>query len=218
MIRRPPRSTHCISSAASDVYKRQYQRRVHGEGENATTEKQNDTSYKNKNNKNRNTKNNSKNNKSEEIKLQQKKQGNPKKLRVTNLRGIIDQSIQQLDQSSDSLLKNVDENWIQEHLDLNLEDKRQKRLKAAHKDQSPSHQQESSNRRQSFKEQFDKVLIYRKQNIFHKRKGEKSTSPNQLLTEENSMSCKCQHHPNKFFSTNNNNCLLYTSPSPRDQA
>eukprot|EP00825_Cyclidium_porcatum_P011407 TRINITY_DN15855_c0_g1_i2.p1 TRINITY_DN15855_c0_g1~~TRINITY_DN15855_c0_g1_i2.p1 ORF type:complete len:103 (-),score=21.27 TRINITY_DN15855_c0_g1_i2:12-320(-) len=29
MIRRPPRSTHCISSAASDVYKRQYQRRVH---------------------------------------------------------------------------------------------------------------------------------------------------------------------------------------------
>ncbi|GAB5872789.1 hypothetical protein JMUB7539_27280 [Staphylococcus aureus] len=23
MIRRPPRSTHCISSAASDVYKRQ---------------------------------------------------------------------------------------------------------------------------------------------------------------------------------------------------
>jgi len=24
MIRRPPRSTHCISSAASDVYKRQY--------------------------------------------------------------------------------------------------------------------------------------------------------------------------------------------------
>eukprot|EP00825_Cyclidium_porcatum_P027772 TRINITY_DN2998_c0_g1_i1.p5 TRINITY_DN2998_c0_g1~~TRINITY_DN2998_c0_g1_i1.p5 ORF type:complete len:172 (+),score=8.85 TRINITY_DN2998_c0_g1_i1:127-642(+) len=32
MIRRPPRSTHCISSAASDVYKRQYQRRVHGKG------------------------------------------------------------------------------------------------------------------------------------------------------------------------------------------
>eukprot|EP00825_Cyclidium_porcatum_P028486 TRINITY_DN30730_c0_g1_i1.p5 TRINITY_DN30730_c0_g1~~TRINITY_DN30730_c0_g1_i1.p5 ORF type:complete len:124 (+),score=8.58 TRINITY_DN30730_c0_g1_i1:131-502(+) len=32
MIRRPPRSTHCISSAASDVYKRQYQRRVHGHG------------------------------------------------------------------------------------------------------------------------------------------------------------------------------------------
>eukprot|EP00825_Cyclidium_porcatum_P025519 TRINITY_DN27716_c0_g1_i1.p4 TRINITY_DN27716_c0_g1~~TRINITY_DN27716_c0_g1_i1.p4 ORF type:complete len:110 (-),score=37.85 TRINITY_DN27716_c0_g1_i1:87-416(-) len=32
MIRRPPRSTHCISSAASDVYKRQYQRRVHGFG------------------------------------------------------------------------------------------------------------------------------------------------------------------------------------------
>eukprot|EP00825_Cyclidium_porcatum_P030632 TRINITY_DN32435_c0_g1_i1.p4 TRINITY_DN32435_c0_g1~~TRINITY_DN32435_c0_g1_i1.p4 ORF type:complete len:116 (+),score=44.03 TRINITY_DN32435_c0_g1_i1:110-457(+) len=31
MIRRPPRSTHCISSAASDVYKRQYQRRVHGQ-------------------------------------------------------------------------------------------------------------------------------------------------------------------------------------------
>eukprot|EP00825_Cyclidium_porcatum_P028659 TRINITY_DN30853_c0_g1_i1.p1 TRINITY_DN30853_c0_g1~~TRINITY_DN30853_c0_g1_i1.p1 ORF type:complete len:147 (-),score=31.43 TRINITY_DN30853_c0_g1_i1:186-626(-) len=31
MIRRPPRSTHCISSAASDVYKRQ-QRRVHGMG------------------------------------------------------------------------------------------------------------------------------------------------------------------------------------------
>eukprot|EP00825_Cyclidium_porcatum_P038847 TRINITY_DN4595_c0_g1_i6.p1 TRINITY_DN4595_c0_g1~~TRINITY_DN4595_c0_g1_i6.p1 ORF type:complete len:217 (+),score=60.96 TRINITY_DN4595_c0_g1_i6:112-762(+) len=31
MIRRPPRSTHCISSAASDVYKRQYQRRVHGD-------------------------------------------------------------------------------------------------------------------------------------------------------------------------------------------
>ena len=26
MIRRPPRSTHCISSAASDVYKRQVQR------------------------------------------------------------------------------------------------------------------------------------------------------------------------------------------------
>eukprot|EP00825_Cyclidium_porcatum_P015442 TRINITY_DN18788_c0_g1_i1.p3 TRINITY_DN18788_c0_g1~~TRINITY_DN18788_c0_g1_i1.p3 ORF type:complete len:122 (-),score=28.11 TRINITY_DN18788_c0_g1_i1:54-419(-) len=25
MIRRPPRSTHCISSAASDVYKRQHQ-------------------------------------------------------------------------------------------------------------------------------------------------------------------------------------------------
>eukprot|EP00825_Cyclidium_porcatum_P015109 TRINITY_DN18374_c0_g1_i1.p1 TRINITY_DN18374_c0_g1~~TRINITY_DN18374_c0_g1_i1.p1 ORF type:complete len:136 (-),score=29.82 TRINITY_DN18374_c0_g1_i1:17-424(-) len=30
MIRLPRRSTHCISSAASDVYKRQYQRRVHG--------------------------------------------------------------------------------------------------------------------------------------------------------------------------------------------
>eukprot|EP00825_Cyclidium_porcatum_P050670 TRINITY_DN9103_c0_g1_i2.p2 TRINITY_DN9103_c0_g1~~TRINITY_DN9103_c0_g1_i2.p2 ORF type:complete len:137 (+),score=31.46 TRINITY_DN9103_c0_g1_i2:30-440(+) len=30
LIGRPPRSTHCISSAASDVYKRQYQRRVHG--------------------------------------------------------------------------------------------------------------------------------------------------------------------------------------------
>jgi len=26
MIRRPPRSTHCISSAASDVYKRQVKR------------------------------------------------------------------------------------------------------------------------------------------------------------------------------------------------
>eukprot|EP00825_Cyclidium_porcatum_P041852 TRINITY_DN5574_c0_g1_i1.p3 TRINITY_DN5574_c0_g1~~TRINITY_DN5574_c0_g1_i1.p3 ORF type:complete len:168 (-),score=65.52 TRINITY_DN5574_c0_g1_i1:253-756(-) len=33
MIRRPPRSTHCISSAASDVYKRQYQRRVHGDNQ-----------------------------------------------------------------------------------------------------------------------------------------------------------------------------------------
>eukprot|EP00831_Metopus_contortus_P003715 TRINITY_DN1136_c0_g1_i4.p1 TRINITY_DN1136_c0_g1~~TRINITY_DN1136_c0_g1_i4.p1 ORF type:complete len:272 (+),score=56.20 TRINITY_DN1136_c0_g1_i4:117-932(+) len=32
MIRRPPRSTQGVSSAASDVYKRQYQRRVHGEG------------------------------------------------------------------------------------------------------------------------------------------------------------------------------------------
>eukprot|EP00825_Cyclidium_porcatum_P012159 TRINITY_DN16331_c0_g1_i1.p2 TRINITY_DN16331_c0_g1~~TRINITY_DN16331_c0_g1_i1.p2 ORF type:complete len:120 (+),score=40.93 TRINITY_DN16331_c0_g1_i1:92-451(+) len=32
MIRRPPRSTHCISSAASDVYKRQvYAGRVDGE-------------------------------------------------------------------------------------------------------------------------------------------------------------------------------------------
>eukprot|EP00825_Cyclidium_porcatum_P049265 TRINITY_DN8470_c0_g1_i2.p1 TRINITY_DN8470_c0_g1~~TRINITY_DN8470_c0_g1_i2.p1 ORF type:complete len:120 (+),score=23.79 TRINITY_DN8470_c0_g1_i2:3-362(+) len=29
MIRRPPRSTHCISSAASDVYKRQYPYSVH---------------------------------------------------------------------------------------------------------------------------------------------------------------------------------------------
>ena len=28
MIRRPPRSTHCISSAASDVYKRQLHRRT----------------------------------------------------------------------------------------------------------------------------------------------------------------------------------------------
>jgi len=28
MIRRPPRSTHCISSAASDVYKRQTQEGV----------------------------------------------------------------------------------------------------------------------------------------------------------------------------------------------
>eukprot|EP00969_Alexandrium_andersonii_P105687 4662771-Alexandrium_andersonii.AAC.1 len=26
MIRRPPRSTHCVSSAASDVYKRQVRR------------------------------------------------------------------------------------------------------------------------------------------------------------------------------------------------
>eukprot|EP00831_Metopus_contortus_P073563 TRINITY_DN6710_c0_g1_i2.p1 TRINITY_DN6710_c0_g1~~TRINITY_DN6710_c0_g1_i2.p1 ORF type:complete len:172 (-),score=37.84 TRINITY_DN6710_c0_g1_i2:161-676(-) len=32
MIRRPPRSTQGVSSAASDVYKRQYQRRVHGDG------------------------------------------------------------------------------------------------------------------------------------------------------------------------------------------
>eukprot|EP00828_Plagiopyla_frontata_P003349 TRINITY_DN10971_c0_g2_i2.p1 TRINITY_DN10971_c0_g2~~TRINITY_DN10971_c0_g2_i2.p1 ORF type:complete len:207 (+),score=64.40 TRINITY_DN10971_c0_g2_i2:96-716(+) len=31
MIRRPPRSTLSSSSAASDVYKRQYQRRVHGQ-------------------------------------------------------------------------------------------------------------------------------------------------------------------------------------------
>eukprot|EP01017_Pseudomicrothorax_dubius_P050497 TRINITY_DN957_c0_g2_i1.p1 TRINITY_DN957_c0_g2~~TRINITY_DN957_c0_g2_i1.p1 ORF type:complete len:195 (-),score=26.12 TRINITY_DN957_c0_g2_i1:108-692(-) len=31
MIRRPPRSTQSRSSAASDVYKRQYQRRVHGD-------------------------------------------------------------------------------------------------------------------------------------------------------------------------------------------
>eukprot|EP00657_Telonema_sp_P-1_P005888 TRINITY_DN2368_c0_g1_i4.p2 TRINITY_DN2368_c0_g1~~TRINITY_DN2368_c0_g1_i4.p2 ORF type:complete len:100 (+),score=35.79 TRINITY_DN2368_c0_g1_i4:103-402(+) len=30
MIRRPPRSTQSRSSAASDVYKRQYQRRVRG--------------------------------------------------------------------------------------------------------------------------------------------------------------------------------------------
>jgi len=28
MIRRPPRSTHCISSAASDVYKRQLYRKT----------------------------------------------------------------------------------------------------------------------------------------------------------------------------------------------
>eukprot|EP00831_Metopus_contortus_P014384 TRINITY_DN15954_c0_g1_i3.p2 TRINITY_DN15954_c0_g1~~TRINITY_DN15954_c0_g1_i3.p2 ORF type:complete len:126 (-),score=39.26 TRINITY_DN15954_c0_g1_i3:40-417(-) len=34
MIRRPPRSTQGVSSAASDVYKRQYQRRVHGLVEN----------------------------------------------------------------------------------------------------------------------------------------------------------------------------------------
>eukprot|EP00831_Metopus_contortus_P012021 TRINITY_DN14825_c0_g1_i4.p1 TRINITY_DN14825_c0_g1~~TRINITY_DN14825_c0_g1_i4.p1 ORF type:complete len:297 (+),score=58.42 TRINITY_DN14825_c0_g1_i4:122-1012(+) len=33
MIRRPPRSTQGVSSAASDVYKRQYQRRVHGASE-----------------------------------------------------------------------------------------------------------------------------------------------------------------------------------------
>eukprot|EP00831_Metopus_contortus_P045594 TRINITY_DN36568_c0_g2_i1.p1 TRINITY_DN36568_c0_g2~~TRINITY_DN36568_c0_g2_i1.p1 ORF type:complete len:230 (+),score=46.52 TRINITY_DN36568_c0_g2_i1:38-727(+) len=33
MIRRPPRSTQGVSSAASDVYKRQYQRRVHGENQ-----------------------------------------------------------------------------------------------------------------------------------------------------------------------------------------
>eukprot|EP00825_Cyclidium_porcatum_P017412 TRINITY_DN2013_c0_g1_i1.p2 TRINITY_DN2013_c0_g1~~TRINITY_DN2013_c0_g1_i1.p2 ORF type:complete len:100 (+),score=35.61 TRINITY_DN2013_c0_g1_i1:73-372(+) len=33
MIRRPPRSTHCISSAASDVYKRQ----IHGQDEGAVT-------------------------------------------------------------------------------------------------------------------------------------------------------------------------------------
>eukprot|EP00657_Telonema_sp_P-1_P005055 TRINITY_DN22174_c0_g1_i1.p1 TRINITY_DN22174_c0_g1~~TRINITY_DN22174_c0_g1_i1.p1 ORF type:complete len:105 (-),score=56.26 TRINITY_DN22174_c0_g1_i1:60-374(-) len=32
MIRRPPRSTQSRSSAASDVYKRQYQRRVRGQG------------------------------------------------------------------------------------------------------------------------------------------------------------------------------------------
>eukprot|EP00831_Metopus_contortus_P031446 TRINITY_DN25651_c0_g1_i1.p1 TRINITY_DN25651_c0_g1~~TRINITY_DN25651_c0_g1_i1.p1 ORF type:complete len:247 (-),score=40.48 TRINITY_DN25651_c0_g1_i1:66-806(-) len=31
MTRRPPRSTQGVSSAASDVYKRQYQRRVHGD-------------------------------------------------------------------------------------------------------------------------------------------------------------------------------------------
>eukprot|EP00831_Metopus_contortus_P028227 TRINITY_DN23522_c0_g1_i1.p1 TRINITY_DN23522_c0_g1~~TRINITY_DN23522_c0_g1_i1.p1 ORF type:complete len:148 (+),score=29.40 TRINITY_DN23522_c0_g1_i1:128-571(+) len=31
MIRRPPRSTQGVSSAASDVYKRQYKRRVHGQ-------------------------------------------------------------------------------------------------------------------------------------------------------------------------------------------
>eukprot|EP00657_Telonema_sp_P-1_P009520 TRINITY_DN3762_c0_g1_i1.p1 TRINITY_DN3762_c0_g1~~TRINITY_DN3762_c0_g1_i1.p1 ORF type:complete len:117 (+),score=42.62 TRINITY_DN3762_c0_g1_i1:128-478(+) len=31
MIRRPPRSTQSRSSAASDVYKRQYQRRVRGD-------------------------------------------------------------------------------------------------------------------------------------------------------------------------------------------
>eukprot|EP00826_Nyctotherus_ovalis_P048496 TRINITY_DN5721_c0_g1_i4.p1 TRINITY_DN5721_c0_g1~~TRINITY_DN5721_c0_g1_i4.p1 ORF type:complete len:189 (+),score=1.08 TRINITY_DN5721_c0_g1_i4:23-568(+) len=30
MIRRPPRSTHCISSAASDVYKRQIKYRIYG--------------------------------------------------------------------------------------------------------------------------------------------------------------------------------------------
>eukprot|EP00826_Nyctotherus_ovalis_P012029 TRINITY_DN1313_c0_g1_i9.p1 TRINITY_DN1313_c0_g1~~TRINITY_DN1313_c0_g1_i9.p1 ORF type:complete len:129 (+),score=52.05 TRINITY_DN1313_c0_g1_i9:25-387(+) len=35
MIRRPPRSTHCISSAASDVYKRQ----VQGEGNGKTPRK-----------------------------------------------------------------------------------------------------------------------------------------------------------------------------------
>eukprot|EP00826_Nyctotherus_ovalis_P032129 TRINITY_DN25948_c0_g1_i4.p2 TRINITY_DN25948_c0_g1~~TRINITY_DN25948_c0_g1_i4.p2 ORF type:complete len:104 (+),score=10.25 TRINITY_DN25948_c0_g1_i4:70-381(+) len=29
MIRRPPRSTHCISSAASDVYKRQQMHDIH---------------------------------------------------------------------------------------------------------------------------------------------------------------------------------------------
>eukprot|EP00825_Cyclidium_porcatum_P052134 TRINITY_DN9782_c0_g2_i4.p1 TRINITY_DN9782_c0_g2~~TRINITY_DN9782_c0_g2_i4.p1 ORF type:complete len:525 (-),score=135.07 TRINITY_DN9782_c0_g2_i4:13-1587(-) len=39
MIRRPPRSTHCISSAASDVYKRQYQRRVHGRSLTKTSSK-----------------------------------------------------------------------------------------------------------------------------------------------------------------------------------
>eukprot|EP00831_Metopus_contortus_P005127 TRINITY_DN11927_c0_g1_i6.p1 TRINITY_DN11927_c0_g1~~TRINITY_DN11927_c0_g1_i6.p1 ORF type:complete len:184 (+),score=58.94 TRINITY_DN11927_c0_g1_i6:129-680(+) len=35
MIRRPPRSTQGVSSAASDVYKRQYQRRVHGGSSNS---------------------------------------------------------------------------------------------------------------------------------------------------------------------------------------
>eukprot|EP00831_Metopus_contortus_P020782 TRINITY_DN19199_c0_g1_i4.p1 TRINITY_DN19199_c0_g1~~TRINITY_DN19199_c0_g1_i4.p1 ORF type:complete len:157 (+),score=50.24 TRINITY_DN19199_c0_g1_i4:119-589(+) len=37
MIRRPPRSTQGVSSAASDVYKRQYQRRVHGYSEGFAT-------------------------------------------------------------------------------------------------------------------------------------------------------------------------------------
>eukprot|EP00831_Metopus_contortus_P052115 TRINITY_DN43758_c0_g1_i1.p2 TRINITY_DN43758_c0_g1~~TRINITY_DN43758_c0_g1_i1.p2 ORF type:complete len:127 (+),score=40.15 TRINITY_DN43758_c0_g1_i1:74-454(+) len=37
MIRRPPRSTQGVSSAASDVYKRQYQRRVHGNMEELKT-------------------------------------------------------------------------------------------------------------------------------------------------------------------------------------
>eukprot|EP00831_Metopus_contortus_P036057 TRINITY_DN28611_c0_g1_i1.p2 TRINITY_DN28611_c0_g1~~TRINITY_DN28611_c0_g1_i1.p2 ORF type:complete len:143 (-),score=44.50 TRINITY_DN28611_c0_g1_i1:352-780(-) len=36
MIRRPPRSTQGVSSAASDVYKRQYQRRVHGQASNVS--------------------------------------------------------------------------------------------------------------------------------------------------------------------------------------
>jgi len=33
MIRRPPRSTHCISSAASDVYKRQMRRIANVKGD-----------------------------------------------------------------------------------------------------------------------------------------------------------------------------------------
>eukprot|EP00825_Cyclidium_porcatum_P043362 TRINITY_DN6131_c0_g1_i1.p3 TRINITY_DN6131_c0_g1~~TRINITY_DN6131_c0_g1_i1.p3 ORF type:complete len:183 (-),score=21.68 TRINITY_DN6131_c0_g1_i1:733-1281(-) len=35
MIRRPPRSTHCISSAASDVYKRQVKSELYGRQDNA---------------------------------------------------------------------------------------------------------------------------------------------------------------------------------------
>eukprot|EP00825_Cyclidium_porcatum_P041529 TRINITY_DN5470_c0_g1_i1.p2 TRINITY_DN5470_c0_g1~~TRINITY_DN5470_c0_g1_i1.p2 ORF type:complete len:160 (-),score=18.29 TRINITY_DN5470_c0_g1_i1:428-907(-) len=40
MIRRPPRSTHCISSAASDVYKRQVQTLDPVEKKHSTVEKQ----------------------------------------------------------------------------------------------------------------------------------------------------------------------------------
>eukprot|EP00828_Plagiopyla_frontata_P041992 TRINITY_DN6151_c0_g1_i2.p1 TRINITY_DN6151_c0_g1~~TRINITY_DN6151_c0_g1_i2.p1 ORF type:complete len:107 (+),score=29.66 TRINITY_DN6151_c0_g1_i2:87-407(+) len=41
MLRRPPRSTLSSSSAASDVYKRQYQRRVHGYAHPETRTKRN---------------------------------------------------------------------------------------------------------------------------------------------------------------------------------
>eukprot|EP00825_Cyclidium_porcatum_P017841 TRINITY_DN20501_c0_g1_i1.p1 TRINITY_DN20501_c0_g1~~TRINITY_DN20501_c0_g1_i1.p1 ORF type:complete len:171 (-),score=47.50 TRINITY_DN20501_c0_g1_i1:105-617(-) len=170
MIRRPPRSTHCISSAASDVYKRQYQRRVHGE----------------------------------------------KKINQQELRQFRFHQKKFMQQQSLELKKDdvdqIDSNQEESADDSEYEKSQVKLLDALHSSETGVEAYYAKQLYQLVYRRFDNSNCNKMQNISARYFSGLFYNIQQLSQKDQVINLF------NIVKEQNNNCLLYTSPSPRDQA